>query len=501
MSEIIFNQVVEGTTLVPMIKLPEGYGCHCVKCGNGGISQGFNPNGISMVYTKQALLDNKQKCRFCKVLERNNKNISEEHLSDIDLINKLLEREKRVNSGDFSEVREGALYIATEPTGYKEADKYMTRFKEKVGDLLVLGYIGEFKGITQYEIKYKKPKFIVLMCPICKTPVKVEYRQSVFKQSYKCVKNCKSTVEDRESSHNQKVSEKNKEIRVKEFEDLKKDGISMIKADSKKRLEDSEKYKALISKFTKKYTNHILADVDVVKTASGKRVHEVKLICKDCGSVMTVSSSERGKKKCDCQGSKFIRGRMKQSHVNSIHNGLIIIKQYDDFTCDAECLFCHNKIERVSLYDVITNKYCCSCYTIDYEYCQNPECGSPLNFRLQDILSDKRCKCPKCKSDFDTSEVILDIRNQDIKQTFRRLNSETDSKKLKVKSTTFVQDTEILYTGTNGVHYYKCMCMEHNKELILSADEIEDYNHEKCCGVRPMKLKRIRIEDLHNIRV
>lgn len=501
MSDIVLGEVVKGTTLVPLIKTQDGYGCHCLKCGKGSLSTGFSINGISMIYTKQALVDNKQKCRYCKQLEKNLKNISDEQLKDTSDIKELLVREKKVNNGDFSEVRAGALYIATEPTGFQDIDKYMTKFGEHLGELNVFGYIGEFKGINQFGVQYKKPTYVVLICPYCHTMTKLEYRQSVFSKKYKCSGGCAELFRQKENERKERQSEINKEERVENLKLLKRDGISLVNDIQHERIRKSPKYKSLVEKMNEKYPNHVIGDIDFVKTSTGKKVYEVKLICKDCGSVMTVSSSERGKKLCDCQGSKFIRGRLKQNHVDSIHNGLIITNQYDDFTCDVECLFCHNKMEKVPLYDVISNKYCCSCYIIDYEYCQNPDCGSPLSFKLQDILSGKKCNCPKCKQEFDSSEVILDIRNQDMKQTFRRLNSATDSKKLKVKSTTFVQDSEVLYTGTDGKHYYKCMCMEHNKELILSADEIENYSHEKCFELRPMKLKRVRAEDLHNIRV
>ena len=183
--------------------------------------------------------------------------------------------------------------------------------------------------------------------------------------------------------------------------------------------------------------------------------------------------------------------------MNTVHNGLIITEQLDDFKCNVKCFHCGNEQSNVPLYDVINDKFCCSCYEYE-DLCEH--CGAPVKFSVRNILNRKGCSCTKCGEQADLDSLTHSVKLENTKFTFSRLHNGS-AKGMRPLSATFLKDNDALYTGTNGVHYYRCFCMEHNKDLILTADESKNYNHEKCLGLRNMSIKKLSKDDFKSVRV
>lgn len=498
MSDFEIGKVVEGTTLVPMFKYPDGYGCTCTKCHRGNLDNGFIENGISMRYTKHNLVVNKQSCRYCKFLAKMQKNIVQSTESNIENIDMLLEKERRIGNGELNLVRVGDSYIATVPT-YEDVDTYMKDFGKPVGDLKVMGYIGKFKKITLYGIQYSKPTHIVLVCPICHTRKVVEYTSytKLIRDSHTCVNDCKNKLSQIEEQKRLKMTTVNKAKRIEEQKQLSAKGITLLGNSTLSKFKASNKYASLVEKIGNRYPNHEIMDIELTKEPSGKKSYDTIIVCKLCGSIMSVGSSERTARKCPCAESPLLRGRLKQNYVNTVHNGLIVTEQLDNFKCNVKCFHCGNEMKDLSLYDVINDKYCCSCYEYE-DLCDS--CGAPVRFNVRGIFEGKKCSCEKCGESADTVRIMHDIKLENTKFTFSRLHNGT-ARGMQPISATFLKDKDALYTGTNGIHYYRCFCMEHNKDLILTSDESKSYNHEKCTGLRLMNVKKVLPDDFKNIRV
>lgn len=500
MSNFELGKQVEGTTLVPIVKLKDGYGCTCVKCGKGNIYNGFNEGGISMVYTKSNLVNKKQLCRYCKFISKANsqKQVELKQGSSIETIDTLLIREGRLNSGDLTAARAGDYYIATQPT-LDDVDVFMQDLKKKVGELVIFGYIGKIKSISQYGVSYKKPTSTVLVCPYCGYKIVVDCInfRLLCKGNYNCVNNCSSRLDAVNETKRVKIASENKAKRIAEQQKLSSEGISLLSDSVLQRFKKSNKYRDLTDKIFKRYPNHEIVDIELTKEPSGKKSYDTIIVCKNCGSIMSIGSSERVARKCQCEDKPYIKGKLNQNYVNTVHNGLIITEQLDDFKCNIKCFHCGNEQKEVPLYDVLNDKFCCSCYEYE-DLCES--CGAPVKFSVRDILNGKKCTCSKCGSPADLDNLVHSIKLENTKFTFSRLHNGS-AKGMRPISATFLKDNEALYTGTNGVHYYRCFCMEHNKDLILTADESKDYNHEKCSGLRQMSIKKLTQDDFKNIRV
>jgi len=536
LGEFRMFEPVKGTTLMPYKQINDDkFICVCNVCGAGVYSTSYTHRGISNIYEREELRNpDKLVCRNCEKLKSVAK---EEKLNELkaklkeDLgvsptsstksgeqaetydIMHLLDEELRVLMLSTAKVTPITITndcIATfdMKTTADGNDSVSKRWSEllkgtSVGSLDVIGVI--CSGVQNKVVKgymhtlYNTPKKVVLKCRDCGGYTFTGFSTNIFSSSVIC-SNC-STDTNKDTLGN---PVKMQPVSVVDSRKKIKNSRSILQGIGSKldEIKSKPEYKKDFDSVKSFRSDCVVVDAQYNDKSSDSEI-DLTLVCSRCGSILTYNRNMADiEKNCKCtSGDKtpFV-GKMHQNWVGSIHNFLIITYQ-EGYMCDVKCHVCGAEHKDLSLYDVLQGKCCCSCsYSVIDTECD--DCGNFSAFKLKDVIRGAKLKCSECKKVLDRGLVLLDISASDKRLSFKRLNSGTASLVPANDSNLLREQQESpLYIGRDGEKHYRAMCFEHNKSIILTEQEIQNYNHEYCDCLETCSTSRIETADIAKIKL
>lgn len=486
--------IIEGTTLEFISKLPDDMcRCRCITCGTED------------TYKFSYIKSKGQECRTCKRYKNPGNLINNGIKNKIEV----LVREEINRIKGAPPLREGSDYIETKKT-FKRIP--LGKF---YGDYKVFGYCGKY-GPNGARKRYEK---VVLRCDRCGNFKEVSIRDIDDSSKFYCGV-CSKIRKEAETRVNDAMAE----IKNKEIQSAQKAQELIRKKQEEKEQRELDKLNRQLEKEQKKRTDELLreqqkrekiANKENAKLQEYKRLISEKnpgyfvkvkpenpgfittLICKECGTVISFTNTNRNKV-YECEGCKkkkenpFYKGTYTKDYINSVFNGLRIVNQYKDdegFKCDAVCRYCGEEFNNIDLFDVINRKIYCECkYSCVDVFCD--KCGTPISITKKELstLGDNgiTCKCGEqiLKSTIE-NEVVIEDTSQTMRDKAKAIGEKFKSNNVDIKpDIKLIKEREPLYAGTDGEYYYRCTCIDHNVTLILNNTEIENYDHTQCNDIR-----------------
>jgi hypothetical protein len=158
--------------------------------------------------------------------------------------------------------------------------------------------------------------------------------------------------------------------------------------------------------------------------------------------------------------------------------------------CETKCLLCGEK-ERVELALFLISKtiLCNKCSDVEI-LLRCPDCGkSHIKTTMRKLIKQTpvKYKCDEKKSFVDKEDLIIEhefeVERQYIKSKYKgKYNYENRVVGRNGLANLIIFDST--YQGLDGKRYKNCMCIEHNKFLALSNEELNNYCHEYCMDSR-----------------
>ena len=479
--EYKIEDTVKGTTLKIIDENHSDYKCICLKCGNTDI------------YDKKYLAENGQECRYCRLL---NTYYNNTEISQTAQIKELIKQERKLKNNEIKKPRAGTKYFNT-------SKKY-----DKLGNigynLVIIGDYGEFS-----RTGYNRPTHMVIRCNKCGAYfLKPIIRQTGLKYSFRCG-TCRKLDEY--------FDEKDK--REKEFGTQKVTATKVVsKPDEKIQnpvIEDKPKIRQKpvltvdskeVKEFIQECKNNNPSQYIKVDIVDGKKL--VTYTCKKCGYTIERERHNKNYMVLECPGCKAMikdnnyRGICQLNYIGHVYNGMEIISQYIDddkgYLCNIRCNGCRSDdsvINGVYLIDVLNRKYYHNCKYSNLCYIC-PFCGKlNENIKMTDVANDKHIECEYCKKELDNSDLNAEIAANDMKSNFynaKKAIRDTESMP-KFKSSpnnTLMYDPIPIYRGEDD-DFYRCICMKHGSRMMLTMNEIVNYNCEKCNDINETIFKTL----------
>lgn len=235
--------------------------------------------------------------------------------------------------------------------------------------------------------------------------------------------------------------------------------------------------------------------------------------CKDCGNVEILNKPTDKLKTCKmCLSGTNNLGVLKMSYIGVTKFGLTCVAQdKENFTCTLQCNTCNKELSGKSLYNFLYGNYYCNCgegdKIISGVTCDECYKDIDYNYNFMDYMKGKDFICPDCGKSLndlvDEAVVIWDTST-----SFRKKLSMANAV---MKSNTVFTSTnkepnpdlkterDSFYSGNGSGKYYKrCYCQKHDIGLILTEEEILNYNHQYCsdsrqCVVADLDFKNVNL--------
>lgn len=479
--------------------------------------------GTEDVYDKAYITSRGQECRTCKAYKSHKDTVGRTYALARQ-IEMLLKKQVKIKEGKLVP-RKGDEYISTLPPGFEKLP-----IGKVYGDYKIIGYIGRY-GTNGYK---QKPKEVVYQCIKCGNYRVLDIKSASTMTSLICgscnrikreaADRVRTTIAEikltkrkaaerqlqREEQKKEKLEQREIERANRQIEKEQKKQAEAIEKEQEKReklaLKEEKKRENFKETLKSRYPNSYIH----LKPLKSSEEIEAVMICKKCGTVTPYSKHLRGKGE-NCPGCEkmklnpFYKGLCMKDYSNTVFNGLRIIKQYVNergFMCDAVCRYCGKEFNNVAVYDVIMRELYCDCkYSVIDIYC--PSCGKPIAVTKDDIAKMKTegiiCKCG---CNIKKSEILNEVVIEDTSQTMRDKAKAAGEAFKAVGNVEICSDTQLirerepLYAGTDGKMYYRCTCMKHNTTLILSEEEIENYEHEQCMDSRQHLITHVNTDNL-----
>lgn len=492
--------IIDGTTLDLIEKAHDDKCiCQCTVCGTKD------------VYNLRYLQEKGQECKTCKEFKRALNDESDQTKKEI---NKLLKQESdRIIKGEI--FAPGNKYIDT-----KNSLKGLPLNKE-FGDYVLIGYIGLLGGngrkgkathavlkcnrcgyIRIYDIK-AAATLSKLICGRC---------SKIYKEAEEREIKLRKEIRDRKLKAKTKIEQaKQKKIEAaeqKEIEKAERDIARVQKKEADIKFKEQKKRQRIADKESAKLTAYKESIQEknpdyFVKVRREGDGFLTTLICKNCGSAITFTNTNKTKVyKCDnCkkkEANPFYKGVYQRDYTNTVFNDMRIIRQYvteDGYKCDIECRQCRKQFLGEDLYDVLNRKIFCDCERAGLFWvctdCYKGNLITPeqlMNMGAEGFTCD--CGNKLSKQDVENEIVINDAGNS-MRDKSRAVGELFKSGDTEIKnSSQLIKERVPLYAGTDGEYYYRCHCMEHNISLILNNTEIENYDHTQCFDTRQKLLSK-----------
>lgn len=235
--------------------------------------------------------------------------------------------------------------------------------------------------------------------------------------------------------------------------------------------------------------------------------YTVKCSCNKCGNDISIASSLK-KKKIECEGCKKLRtnpnyrGVYLKNNTNNCKNSLVITRDFGR-KVEVSCVICSAKYV-VNKYDwMYGNIYCDKDHDVLDATVICDSCKNYVVLKTSEIIKYKGdgtdsiiCNCCKnpviyisdkgIKEPLTYGSIISDMNGMDSKIT-RSKNFGLAVRELKSTTSTInnlCRSNQVLYVDKNGERYYNCRCLEHNQNMILTDNEIDNFNHSQCEDIR-----------------
>lgn len=479
--------IVEGSSLI----VEEYVSDNKVRCGykKCGLTGRISEDIVNMTYTKSDLEAGGTKCRFCNYLDSVKDLLTQDEAWKIMCLNEL-----KWQNGDYNKLVKG-LEVAVTTEDSLEAVGIKSKYKlmNNVGDVTVRGFLAKVRGRDNFGIKFYKSDIMAVKCNYCG---KVSFTKEP--EKFKCPI-CYSLRQKRAKElegRKRKLIEKRSD---KVFPHIKSKLESIAKS--------SKLHKQVIT-IEERNKGYKCVGVD----KKGTIVYT--LACESCGSLVTANRSNVNLGGCEfCKSRKpWEYGKLKQNHVGEVHNCSMITGQ-DGINCSIKCCFCGRLRDNVPLFDVLGGNYFCDCSkaSIIAEYLDIccDDCFKPIKgVSLKDIISGKEVKCESCGKDL-TDTISMELSMLDYKMSLREKIKMANASiqggtKGRVKLTQpnkeinkdLITESKPLYNGVDGKSYIRCYCKEHNKALLLSQQEVLNYNHEHCFDERHRVVSNVDVDNL-----
>lgn len=479
---------VDGTTLVIQEEIGGGdVVCVCITCGKQD------------VYDKKYLVEHKQECRTCKEIKR--------RLStDTQKVQFLMQQEistTRTTKG----LKEGTQYIDTRnsiqaiPIG--KTLRVTVDGQEHIQQ--IIGYI----GVYGKNGNKKTPTSVVFKCINCGNILIKEMKGVLHTSGMACLI-CRDThsesiarVREAKREANDKIKDqaKRKEESAQKAAvvEEQRQALKMHKQEEMDKMRGEKAYNQQLDKIKAANPGYFVID-----RLNGDKL-EVKLICAKCGTIAKISEYHNRHSVGKCQGCEtlqdnpYYKGVYGRDYVDKIFNRLVVVNQYPSekgYLCDVQCVGCSKPYKGVYLYDVINRQIHCDCDKADVSY-DCPKCGAPTYTPIRKIQDG--CVCSRCGYEISAKLLKDEAVYEEVKWSFARRARALESK-LNYKITEplseqqIVKETIALYAGTDGREYFRCACIQHNLQLILSDVEIDNFDHSQCVDTRQHLLRDVEAE-------
>lgn len=491
MAKFNIGDKIKGTSLeVVSYTSPSRVKCKCTECSAIGGDALLDEKLVSFTFNEADLVNGTASCRLCK-----EKKLFEErgYFKDRDEYLALTQKMK-IYGGDWLVYDQDEL----PDSGISKSEKIRNNvIKGDTNSLNLVAYRTKYKGV-HYRLGQQLFSYdvtgLVLRCPNCGYTKIMPPKSLRGKQDDCFCPICtKLRANVAKSTETRRLNTKIRAIEKSAKKDFIKAQTVFDKAVSNKRVQKSINTLESISQD--------FSVVDISKLGTGNTL-EYKCMCKKCGNIVTSLRSNKRITECTvCKRNsehpelKPKLGVLHKSYIDSVFNYLRIISQ-DGTTCSVKCEGCGKVRDNLSLYDVINRKYCCDCdYSSDYFKCSNPQCNHELGmYSYADVLKGNVPEyCPEC-GEYCVSSINMTVAETDSKLSLRRkiqkLNesinkdvSRNASNQLKFTNCNngdLLVESSAIYSGTDEKSYYRCYCKKHNVPLILSEEELLNYECEYC---------------------
>lgn len=468
------GDIVKTLKLVKQVT-PKKFACSCEKCKTQ-----FDNKIVSMNYTTNYLESQQEPlCRFCQLLEscdipENILNFYSECMKTTKDIEMWYVASKRLGSGSKCIVLDNSYGLVL-PMPINTVIN-----KGTDDEFIFKGLVGTIKGKSAetFVKLYKKIDGYFYECKSCGVVLPCE--------KVKGFEHCPLCYKMRQ--HNKRVKAQNKEESVKKLQSKNKArNLNFIQSKLDSIKEGTDKYNR-IEKLKASNPSYTLLDFD------DRHSTEYTLACNSCGSICKVNRANKTIGTCFfCQNNpSHMLGLLKQDHLHEVNNYIKLIEQ-NGLNCTIKCLGCGRETKDASLYRFLKGSYFCDCsYTSSIgnevlPYCEN--CNSPLQsgYSMKDYIKKKPFICSSCGVDqYDNlaTELITMDYSASLRLKLKHAGEVIKPDFSKRGVSDLLIESEPLYVGVDNLQYNRCFCVRHNKVLLLSSEEIENYNHDNCNDTR-----------------
>lgn len=215
----------------------------------------------------------------------------------------------------------------------------------------------------------------------------------------------------------------------------------------------------------------------IIKELGG---NEVQCRCIKCGAtkIYKKNLAVNGQKKCDFCGSTSALEKLRGLRIlNKVFNGLLVtsigVREDGIPIGNVTCLNCGWE-STLGYGGLITkSRYCKICKEEPIVPAKCPNCLTPVKIKYTSIARG----CQKCGNKIDLRPFRTENdRKLEIRNNISLYKAELKNPTIQCD----VQPLSIKYHGRNGMIYYDAICLIHNKRLIISRKEIENFDHELC---------------------
>ena len=512
---------IEGTTLVPIYKVRGATICKCDNCGH--IDR----------YSVQSDIISKSGCHKCSDIMA----IKDIHIDrgEKGLIDKLKREEEQIARGEIRDT--GSMFINTSFDKFKNIQR-----GDKIGNTIVTGTYGIYKRTAKDGIiGFNTPEGVVIECTTCPYAKTVDLRgitkrDEIYDKLNKAAEcpNCHEIIKRQERIIQDKIKDRTEEKEKPSKEELEyiQESVSMTAAaqeeDKAERVVVSGNllYKDNKGKQLTEHIDKIIAYNHDKELLSLRRIPnsnrlEAKLLCKYCGYIITQVGLNGGRRakcdKCDeVQLGKHFVGKLDVNNVGRVVNGLEIISvgknENGVRSCIVKCIYCEKEME-APLYDTLVKKVYCGCdkaelFVTEVGFDENNKSRvGHAAVKISDIIKMKNDGEVVIEGLYDRegnpvkktkADLTFELNAEDYKRTWRiRYNKskEIDLGNTKIENNHLIVEEKILYAavGDSDKLYMRCRCMEHNRDLILSEEDIDNFDHEQCFEHKEHMIKDINV--------